>query len=96
MSVDAFAGVKPTDTLRAGQAIGEDELLQEEPIFQFTAVTAEPVELMEIDRRDFDRILKADRTTERGQLTVHRTPHPKPKHDEDPPPHATSRAEAFA
>jgi CRP-like cAMP-binding protein len=68
VSVDAFAGVKPTDTLRAGQAIGEDELLQEEPIFQFTAVTAEPVELMEIDRRDFDRILKADRTTERGQL----------------------------
>ena len=31
-----------------------------------TATTMEPVELMEIDRKDFDRILKADRTRSAG------------------------------
>lgn len=50
------------------QAIGEDELLQEDPVYTVTAITTEPVELMEIDRKDFDRILKADRTSEKGRL----------------------------
>lgn len=68
LTADAYVGVKPNDTIRAGQAIGEEELLQENPVFAFTAVTPEPAELMEIDRSDFDRILKADKTTERGQL----------------------------
>ena len=68
VSVEAFIGMKATDVLRAGEAIGEDELLQENPVFNITAVTTEPVELMEIERHDFDRILKADRTSERGRL----------------------------
>jgi len=68
VSVDAFQGMKATDTLHSGQAIGEDELLQEDPVYTVTAITSEPVELMEIDRKDFDRILKADRTSEKGRL----------------------------
>ena len=64
---EAFAGMKPTETLHAGQAIGEDELLQEDPVHMVTAITTEPVEVMEIDRRDFDRILKADRSSEKGR-----------------------------
>ena len=35
---------------------------------EFTAITAEAVELMEIDRKDFDRVLKADRSSEKGRL----------------------------
>lgn len=66
--IDAFAGLKPTSVLRAGDAIGEEELLLENPIWLVTAITTEPMELMEIDRADFDRILKADRTSERGRL----------------------------
>ena len=68
VGVEAFSGMKATDTLHTGQAIGEDELLQEDPVYSITAITNEPVELMEIDRKDFDRILKADRTSERGRL----------------------------
>ena len=68
LTADVFEGVKPNDVKRAGQAIGEDELLEEDAKFGFTAVTSEPVELMEIERSDFDRILKSDKTSERGQL----------------------------
>lgn len=66
--VEAYSGLKPTEVLKAGQAIGEDELLQEDPVYGATAITAESVELMEIEREDFDRILKADRTSEKGLL----------------------------
>ena len=44
---DAYAQMKPHETLHAGQAIGEDELLQENPVHAVTAVTVEPVELMQ-------------------------------------------------
>ena len=67
-SVEAYAGMKPNEVLHAGQAIGEDELLLENPVHGCTVITAEPVELMEIERQDFDRILKADRTSEKGKL----------------------------
>ena len=50
-----------------GQAIGEDELPQEIRVHGH-GDHMEPVELKEIDRKDFDRILKADRTSERGRL----------------------------
>jgi len=66
--VEAYEGMKPQEVRRAGQAIGEDELLQEDPVYGVTAITAEDVELMEIERDDFDRILKADRTSEKGRL----------------------------
>jgi len=68
VGVDMFAGMKPTSSMRAGDAVGEEELLQENPMWLVTAITTEPMELMEIDRKDFDRILKADRTSERGRL----------------------------
>lgn len=67
-NAEAYLQMKPHETLHSGQAIGEDELLQEDPVHAVTAITTEPVELMEIDRRDFDRILKADRTSEKGRL----------------------------
>ena len=51
-----------------GSAIGEDELLQEDPVYGVTAISNESVELMEIARDDFDRILKEDRSSERGRL----------------------------
>jgi len=60
--------MKPNEVLHAGQAIGEDELLQEDPVHAVTAITTEAGELMEIERKDFDRILKADRTSEKGRL----------------------------
>jgi hypothetical protein len=34
----------------------------------FSAVTEEAVELMEIDRSDFDRVLKNARAADKGQL----------------------------
>jgi len=68
MTVEQFATMKPTAEMRAGDAVGEEELLMENPNWLVTAVTTESMELMEIDRKDFDRILKADRTSERGRL----------------------------
>ena len=67
-NVEAFATIKPSEVLHAGQAIGEDELLLEDPVHNVTVITQEPVELMEISRLDFDRILKADKTSEKGRL----------------------------
>jgi len=67
-SVDAFQGMSVSSTLRAGQAIGEEELLKEDPVYTVTAITTEHTELMEIDRVDFDRILKAGSNSERGRL----------------------------
>ena len=64
----SFAGMKPSETLYAGQAIGEQELLEDDATHMITAVATETVELMEIDRFDFDRILKSDRTSARGAL----------------------------
>lgn len=42
--------------------------VSETQVHAVTVVTEEPVELMEIERFDFDRILKADRSSERGRL----------------------------
>jgi len=68
-SVDAFQGMSSSSTLRAGQAIGEEELLEaENPVYAVTAITTEPTELMEIDRVDFDRILKAGSNSDKGRL----------------------------
>jgi len=67
-TVDSFSSMKPAEVLHSGHAIGADELLQEDPICSVTAITNEPVELMEIERKDFDHILKADRTSEKGRL----------------------------
>ena len=70
---DAYAGMKPNDTLNAGHTIGEGELLTEDPTFPMTAITNDPVEIMEIERADFDRILRADRSSAMGHSTVTRT-----------------------
>jgi len=67
-SVEAYQTVKLSEVIKIGDAIGEDELLQEDPVHLATVITNEPVELMEIPRADFDRILKADRSSERGLL----------------------------
>ena len=66
-SVDSLQQMKPFEILKAGQAIGQDELLQETPIYGMSVVTNDQVELMEIARKDFDRILKSDRTSEFGR-----------------------------
>ena len=36
---DAYSGMKPSDVVHAGSAIGEDELLQEDPVHNYTAIT---------------------------------------------------------
>ena len=41
---------RPTEVLTTGKAIGEDELLMEDPVHAATVVTVETVELMEISR----------------------------------------------
>ena len=66
--VEAFEDARVHKVLRSGSAIGEDELLKENPVHSVTAITAEPVELMEIERKDFDRILKAGRSEQKGRL----------------------------
>lgn len=63
-----FVGLKETETLKAGQAIGEEELLEDDATHKITAVAQEPVEVMEIGRDDFDRVLKLDRASARGKL----------------------------
>ncbi|KAL1499877.1 hypothetical protein AB1Y20_012560 [Prymnesium parvum] len=64
-SEEAFAGLK-AELLKEGDTIGEQELLDDEPLHISTVITNGVVELMEIPRADFDRILKAERATERG------------------------------
>jgi len=59
----------PTTTmLQVGDAIGEADMLLDEPVYQATITTAQTCELMEVSRADFDRVLKSDRTSERGKL----------------------------
>ena len=65
---EAYADVKPNETITSGEAIGEDELLKEDPVHAFTAITAEPTELMEIERADFDRCIKAAGNSEKARV----------------------------
>ena len=65
-----YADDTPHETLRSGQALGEEELLADtdDPVYGATAVAMSTVELMEIGRAEFERIVKASRTTERGMV----------------------------
>jgi len=56
----------PTEILHVGRALGEEELLADEESYKVTAVASEPVELMEIAKEDFDRIVKAERHSMHG------------------------------
>jgi CRP-like cAMP-binding protein len=53
-SADAFSLLKPTDTLHAGEVIGEEELMHDahQAVHRATVISAGVVELMEIDRHE--------------------------------------------
>ena len=66
----SFRANPPTEILHAGDAIGESMLQQPGPetAHSATVVANEAVELMEISSGDFGRILRADRSSEMGQM----------------------------
>ena len=53
----------------AGQALGEEEMLQGLASYKVTAVTSEVVELMEVEKEDFDRILRTERNARLKQVS---------------------------
>ena len=69
-SGEAYSLLTPTATVKAGEVIGEVELQQApaEASYITTAIAKSVLEVMEISRDDYDRILKADGQTTSGTM----------------------------
>jgi len=61
------AGIGPVMVLREGDAIGEAEMLEEGRLAARTVVTTEAVEVIELHRDVFNRVLRDDLASERGR-----------------------------
>ena len=61
-------GVAPVHVVRQGETIGETELLQADPVAALTVVTTQPVEIIELERAVFDRVLRDEVASESGRV----------------------------
>ena len=69
---EAFRALTPSQSIGPGGIIGEAELLMSaaEARHRATAVAQEVVELMEIDRADYDRIARKDGQNKKGLVQI--------------------------